>query len=210
MYCRFLDDRNDFTPSFIYSKISISLIWQSLERSLSTFSGHIRRLRRILEICTSRSLVLLDEVGGGTDPTEGAALATAILRHLSLKVRLCIATTHSAELKDLKAKDTRFENASVEFDIKTLRPTYKVLWGVAGQSNALDIAESLGFDKDVLIRARELLVKMKPSQLGVRTVELLVPLVKQRDDLVERARVAFDVLRNAKELHNEVGSLDLC
>ncbi|OAE33226.1 hypothetical protein AXG93_3105s1340 [Marchantia polymorpha subsp. ruderalis] len=179
---------------------------QSLERSLSTFSGHIRRLRRILEICTSRSLVLLDEVGGGTDPTEGAALATAILRHLSLKVRLCIATTHSAELKDLKAKDTRFENASVEFDIKTLRPTYKVLWGVAGQSNALDIAESLGFDKAVLIRARELLVKMKPSQLGVRTVELLVPLVKQRDDLVERARVAFDVLRNAKELHNELSA----
>ncbi|KAL2641824.1 hypothetical protein R1flu_009411 [Riccia fluitans] len=177
---------------------------QSLERSLSTFSGHIRRLCSILATSTSRSLVLLDEVGGGTDPTEGAALATAVLRHLSDKVKLCIATTHSAELKVLKDQDSRFENASVEFDIKTLKPTYKVLWGIAGQSNALDIAESLGFDRQVLGRARELLFKMKPSQLGVRTVELLVPLVKQRDEQVGRARRALQVLESAKQLHQEL------
>ncbi|KAL3678061.1 hypothetical protein R1sor_021017 [Riccia sorocarpa] len=179
---------------------------QSLERSLSTFSGHIRRLCSILLTSTSRSLVLLDEVGGGTDPTEGAALATAVLRHLSEKVRLCVATTHSAELKVLKDGDSRFENASVEFDIKTLKPTYKVLWGIAGQSNALDIADSLGFDKQVLGRARELLFKMKPSQLGVRTMELLVPLVKQRDEQVVRARQALQVLESAKQLHQELNS----
>ncbi len=179
---------------------------QSLERSLSTFSGHIRRVCEILEAGTKKSLVLLDEIGGGTDPSEGAALATAVLGSLASSVQLTLATTHSAELRRLKDQDPQFENASVEFDVKTLRPTYRVLWGVAGQSNALDIAASLGFDQKVLTRARELVAKLVPATLGERTSELMVPLVKQRDEQRERAQAAGVALAAITKLHYEVSS----
>ncbi|KAH8947487.1 hypothetical protein BDL97_11G043400 [Sphagnum fallax] len=177
---------------------------QSLERSLSTFSGHIRRVCEILEAGTKKSLVLLDEIGGGTDPSEGAALATAVLGSLASSVQLTLATTHSAELRRLKDQDPQFENASVEFDVKTLRPTYRVLWGVAGQSNALDIAASLGFDQKVLTRARELVTKLVPATLGERTSELMVPLVKQRDEQRERAQAAGVALASITKLHYEL------
>ncbi|CAM6117788.1 unnamed protein product [Calypogeia fissa] len=177
---------------------------QSLEQSLSTFSGHVRRISSILELCSDQSFILLDEIGGGTDPSEGAALAIAVLRHLASKVWLTIATTHSAELKTLRDQDPRFENASVEFDLVTLKPTYRVLWGVAGQSNALDIAASLGFDSDILTRARELVGQLRPSQLGTRTAEVLVPLLKQRDEMLERSRTAAEVLSKARDLHQEL------
>lgn len=179
--------------------------WQSLERSLSTFSGHIRRVCEILEAGTNQSLVLLDEIGGGTDPSEGAALATAVLRSLATSVKLTMATTHCAELCILKEQDSQFENASVEFDIKTLRPTYRVLWGIAGQSNALNIAASLGFDAAVLVRARELVTKLVPASLGTRTTELMLPLAKQRDEQQQRARAAGAALQAVSKLHNEVG-----
>lgn len=177
---------------------------QSLERSLSTFSGHIRRVCQILEAGTAQSLILLDEIGGGTDPSEGAALATAILRSLATSVQLTLATTHCAELRTLKDQDPEFENASVEFDIETLQPTYRVLWGVAGQSNALNIAASLGFDSRVLIRARELVTKLVPASLGARSTELMVPLVKQRDEQRERAVAAATALAVVSKVHDEV------
>lgn len=172
---------------------------------MSTFSGHIRRVCEILEAGTNQSLVLLDEIGGGTDPSEGAALATAVLRSLATSVKLTMATTHCAELCILKEQDSQFENASVEFDIKTLRPTYRVLWGIAGQSNALNIAASLGFDAAVLVRARELVTKLVPASLGTRTSELMVPLAKQRDEQQQRARAAGAALEAVSKLHNEVG-----
>lgn len=161
----------------------------------------------MLELCTDQSFILLDEIGGGTDPSEGAALAVAVLQHLSSEVQLTIATTHSAELKTLKDQDPRFENASVEFDIVTLKPTYRVLWGVAGQSNALDIASSLGFDRMILTRARELVGTLRPSQLGARTAEVLVPLMKQRDEMLDRSRGAAAKLAKAQDLHREVNFL---
>lgn len=172
---------------------------------MSTFSGHIRRVCKILEAGTPQSLVLLDEVGGGTDPSEGAALATAVLHSFASLVQLTLATTHSAELRSLKDQDPRFENASVDFDIKTLRPTYRVLWGIAGQSNALDIAASLGLDPGVLKRARELVTTLVPSRLGARVSDLMVPLVKQRDDQRGRAQAAGAALIAMSKLHDEVG-----
>ena len=126
---------------------------QSLQQNLSTFSGHVRRIAQILEALSSLgaapvpALVLLDEVGAGTDPSEGAALATALLRHLADQVQLSVATTHFGELKALKYDDSRFENASVEFDEVSLRPTYRLLWGIPGRSNALAVARRLGLSE---------------------------------------------------------------
>ncbi|CAN8071802.1 unnamed protein product [Agarophyton chilense] len=136
---------------------------QSLVQSLSTFSGHVERIKRILAASTSRSLVLLDEIGSGTDPAEGAALGMSILRHLAVGKRasLTFATTHHGELKTLKySKDNSarfFENASVEFDDVNMVPTYRLVWGIPGRSNALAIAERLGLESSVIEEARFLL-----------------------------------------------------
>ncbi|MDJ1183573.1 endonuclease MutS2 [Roseofilum casamattae] len=130
---------------------------QSLEQSLSTFSGHIRRICRILDrvAADSSALVLLDEVGAGTDPSEGTGLAIALLKHLAERAQLTIATTHFGELKALKYEDERFENASVEFDEVSLQPTYRLLWGIPGRSNALAIARRLGLSPEVIENAQE-------------------------------------------------------
>ncbi|MBP0029256.1 endonuclease MutS2 [Roseofilum sp. Guam] len=130
---------------------------QSLEQSLSTFSGHIRRICRILDCVETNpsSLVLLDEVGAGTDPSEGTGLAIALLKHLATNAQLTIATTHFGELKALKYEDERFENASVEFDEVSLQPTYRLLWGIPGRSNALAIARRLGLNPEVIEEAQE-------------------------------------------------------
>lgn len=133
---------------------------QSLSQSLSTFSGHLTRIQRIKEASTADSLVLLDEVGAGTDPTEGAALGMALLESFSERKNggslLTFATTHHGELKTLKYRDPCFENASVEFDEIRLAPTYRLLWGIPGRSNALNIAERLGLPADVISHAREI------------------------------------------------------
>jgi DNA mismatch repair protein MutS2 len=127
---------------------------QSLQQSLSTFSGHIRRISRILARVDSQALVLLDEVGAGTDPTEGSALAAALLEHLSQTARLTVASTHYGELKTLKYQYPYFENASVEFDAESLAPTYRLLWGIPGRSHALAIASRLGLDPQVVEGAK--------------------------------------------------------
>jgi DNA mismatch repair protein MutS2 len=129
---------------------------QSLQQSLSTFSGHVRRLRRVLAAAGPGSLVLLDEVGSGTDPGEGAALARAVLDALAPAAGLTLATTHHAELKGVAAADARYANASMGFDTSSLAPTYVLSWGASGASNALDIAARLGFDAAVVADARGL------------------------------------------------------
>ncbi|MEH2275013.1 MAG: endonuclease MutS2 [Nostoc sp.] len=185
---------------------------QSLQQSLSTFSGHIRRISRILEalgsgeaegeVPTSNSaLVLLDEVGAGTDPVEGSALAIALLQYLANHAQLTIATTHFGELKALKYEDDRFENASVEFDESTLSPTYRLLWGIPGRSNALTIALRLGLKPEVVEEAK--------TQVGEGTDEVnqvIAGLEAQRRRQETKAAEAQSLLQQAERLYKEVSA----
>lgn len=181
---------------------------QSLQQNLSTFSGHIRRIARILAALPAAaasptdgaSLVLLDEVGAGTDPTEGAALAAALLRHLADRARLTIATTHFGELKALKYADARFENASVAFDEQTLSPTYRLQWGIPGRSNALAIATRLGLDAQVVQAAAE---QLKPGGSG-EVNQVIEGLERQRQQQQEAAEAAAALLARTELLHEEL------
>ncbi|MDZ7992092.1 MAG: endonuclease MutS2 [Nostoc sp. EfeVER01] len=201
---------------------------QSLQQSLSTFSGHIRRISRILEAlgngeageqgskgageqgsreaeeklpASNSALVLLDEVGAGTDPVEGSALAIALLQYLANHSQLTIATTHFGELKALKYEDDRFENASVEFDESTLSPTYRLLWGIPGRSNALTIALRLGLKPEVVQQAK--------TQVGEATDEVnqvIAGLEAQRRRQETKAAEAQVLLQQAERLYKEVSA----
>lgn len=174
---------------------------QSLQQSLSTFSGHIRRIGRILVALPAdrASLVLLDEVGAGTDPAEGSALATALLQHLADRAYLTIATTHYGELKALKYQDQRFENASVEFDDVSLSPTYRLLWGIPGRSNALSIALRLGLDPTVVEAAQQ-----QVGLTGGEVNEIIAGLEAQRREQETKAEAARQLLVQAEQFHAEV------
>jgi DNA mismatch repair protein MutS2 len=130
---------------------------QSLEQSLSTFSSHMSRIAHILQMADGHSLVLLDELGAGTDPTEGAALGRAILDELDRMGCRAMVTTHLGDLKTYAFHNERAENAAVEFDVATLRPTFRLLIGQFGMSNALKIARRLKLPRDLLRRAHRYL-----------------------------------------------------
>ncbi len=181
---------------------------QSLQQNLSTFSGHVRRIARILDALPSEvraspqgaDLVLLDEVGAGTDPQEGSALAAALLRHLADRARLTVATTHFGELKALKYADDRFENASVAFDVDSLSPTYHLQWGIPGRSNALAIATRLGLEPQVVAAAAR---QMEPG--GAGDVNLVIEgLEQQRRQQQEAAEAAAALLARTELLHEEL------
>jgi DNA mismatch repair protein MutS2 len=148
---------------------------QSIEQSLSTFSSHITHIVRMLGPADNASLILLDELGAGTDPQEGSALARAILTFLRDRGAFTIATTHYSELKAFAHSTSRVENASVEFNTRTLAPTYCLLVGVPGRSNALAIAGRLGMPPEILELARSLL-----SPETVQTEELLAEVQRER------------------------------
>ncbi|QDZ19018.1 endonuclease MutS2 [Chloropicon primus] len=129
---------------------------QSLSNNLSTFSSHVKHIQSISEHCTGRSLVLLDELGTGTDPMEGSALGAAIMKSFLGRAQLTIATTHFGHISGLKYVDSRVENAAVDFDPDTLSPTYQIIWGASGKSNAFHIATSLGLQEEILSEAMEI------------------------------------------------------
>jgi DNA mismatch repair protein MutS2 len=128
---------------------------QSVLEHLSTFSAYLMRLRRVLERATDRSLVLLDELGSGTDPEEGSAIATAVIEHLLDTGALMIVTTHLSALKSFAVNDKRIVNASMEFDAATAQPTYRMIAGIPGRSRAIDVAQMIGLPPSIIDRARE-------------------------------------------------------
>src|SRR6185436_6282859 len=128
---------------------------QSVLEHLSTFSAYLVRLKRIVTKATNRSLVLLDELGSGTDPEEGAALAAAVIEHLLGVGALLIVTTHLSALKTFAVNDGRIVNASMEFDSATGQPTYRMIAGIPGRSRAIDVAKMIGLPSSIIDRARE-------------------------------------------------------
>ena len=155
---------------------------------------------------SEESLVLIDEIGGGTDPSEGLALSTSILQYLKNRVNLAVVTTHYADLSLLKEKDNRFQNAAMEFSLETLRPTYQILWGSSGESNALSIAKSIGFDPNVIENARQWMVKLVPEQQQERRGLLYKSLVEERDRLQAQAKRAESLYADVIALYREVSA----
>lgn len=180
------------------------LSMQSLEQNLSTFSGHLSRLCKILEVASEESLILIDEIGSGTDPSEGVALSASILQYLTERVNLAVVTTHYADLSCMKEKDTRFENAAMEFSLKTLQPTYRIIWGSTGESNALRIAKSIGFDEDIIRRANTWVQRLMPEKMQKRKGLLYQSLMEERSRLETQARRAASLYSDTMHLYNEV------
>jgi len=183
---------------------------QSIVQSLSTFSGHLERIKRILNATTPQSLVLLDEVGSGTDPQEGAALGAAILRSIAVERRaaLTMATTHHGELKTLKYTEgigEFFENVCVEFDDIAMKPTYRLLWGIPGRSNALAIASRLGLASDIIDDARSMLAAGSDVS-NVDFEEMIRNLELQRREADEAAQSAQEARSEAakEDLHKQL------
>lgn len=167
---------------------------QSIEQNLSTFSAHMTNIVHILGECDADSLLLFDELGAGTDPTEGAAIAIAVIEHARKLGADVAATTHYAELKVYATNENGIQNASCEFDVETLSPTYRLLVGVPGKSNAFAISERLGLSKDIIDDAK--------ARIGVQNAsfEATIEKLEQTRALLERDRAeTAKKLREAEE-----------
>lgn len=170
---------------------------QSIEQNLSTFSSHTNKVIEILKTADESSLVLLDELGSGTDPVEGAALAIAIIRRLIFNGAKLMVTTHYQELKVFAIDTENVENASCEFDIETLKPTYRLIVGSPGKSNAFAISESLGMPSDIIAEAKNLV-----NDSNIRLEDVIGKLEASRKELEKERNKATQLRREASE-HEE-------
>lgn len=180
---------------------------QSIEQNLSTFSSHTNNVIEILKLANSSSLILLDELGSGTDPVEGAALAVSVIESLMKSGAKLMVTTHYQELKIFALETDNVENASCEFDIETLRPTYRLIVGSPGKSNAFAISESLGMPKYIIERA-----KSRVSEENSRLENVIEKLEISRSDL-EKQKDEIKALKaeseaNAVKLRTELESIE--
>lgn len=171
---------------------------QSIEQSLSTFSSHMVNIVSILDICDSGTLVLFDELGAGTDPTEGAALAVAILEHVRKLGALVAATTHYAELKTYAMENEHVRNASCEFDVDTLKPTYRLIIGLPGKSNAFAISQRLGIPASIIEEAKHCM-----SAERVQFEDMLSKLESAESTLEKEKRAAEKQRAEAERLLDE-------
>ena len=173
---------------------------QSLEQNLSSFSGHVSKIKDIIEHASSKSLVLMDELGSGTDPMEGAAFAMAIIDYLNKKHVTSIITTHYSEVKAYAFNTTGIKSASMEFNVETLSPTYKLLEGIPGESNALIIARKYGISEEIIENAKSYI-----SEDNQRVEEMLKSIKEKNDKLemmhaqLEATRAEFDKQKNIYE-----------
>lgn len=197
---------------------------QSIEQSLSTFSSHMSNIITILKQVNQNTLVLFDELGAGTDPTEGAALALSILEYLMSKKCTTVATTHYSDIKLYASVTDNIENASCEFDVKTLSPTYKLLIGIPGKSNALYISRRLGLNQDIIENAKkfitsdtndyeDVILSLEKSRQRIEKEEMKSVLKRKEIELIEKNltaelnRIEIEkqkILKKAEEKANEI------
>lgn len=175
---------------------------QSIEQSLSTFSAHMKTITAIIKVCRKGDMVLFDELGAGTDPTEGAALAVSILEFTRQMCALVAATTHYSELKVFALTTKGVENASCEFDIRTLRPTYRLKTGIPGKSNAFAISAKLGLPESIIERAKEQL-----SSEDARFEDVLTTLENERKMLEKYKAEAEKMRRTAQSEKDRISSM---